>query len=62
MYEHGQLDHFEGAGMAAAVHMSLIAGGAEHRPAEIVHVERRWNGHAVPLACDGVAQNDLFIL
>ena len=62
MNVHGQQNHFEGARVAAAVHMALVAGDAEHRPAEIVHVERRWNGHAVPLACDGVAQNDLFIL
>ena len=62
MYVHGQHDHFEGAGVAAAVHMALVAGDAEHRPAEIGHVEPRRNGHAVLLACDGVAQKGLFIL
>ena len=41
--------------------MALIAGCAEHCPVEVARLEPRRNGHATPLAGDGVVHNDLFL-
>jgi hypothetical protein len=58
----GHQDHVEGARVAAAVHVALVHGSAEHSPIDVEPSERWWNVKAVVLAGDGVAHNDLIEL